>query len=76
VNSQYPLKANPSRGCRRESLLTGLTELAVFPIDGSSMEVADAARRVPLNVSTNASTLHAVGLLEREPSTRCYWRAL
>ncbi len=76
MNSQYFLKANFSRGCRCALLLTGLTEMPVFPIDGSSMKVADAARQVHLNMSTDASTLQAVVLLERHTSTRCYRQAL
>jgi hypothetical protein len=60
------------------SLLIGLMLLAVFPADGSYLRAADAARRLQLNAGTTrryASTLLAVGLLERDPVTRGYRRA-
>jgi IclR helix-turn-helix domain len=57
------------------SLLAGLLILASFPSDGSYLGNAEVARMVGMNMSTAhryISTLVAVGLLERDPSTRRY----
>jgi Fic family protein len=57
------------------SLLQGLLLLAAFPMDGSYVASADVARTLGMNPSTAhryISTLVAVGLLERDPSTRKY----
>jgi hypothetical protein len=59
------------------SLLCGLLLLAAFPRDGSSMGNAEASRLLGLGTSTThryISTLVAVGLLERDPTTRQYRR--
>lgn len=57
------------------SLLAGLVVLAAFPRDGGHVGVAEVARRLGTNTSTThryVTTLAAVGLLERDPSTRRY----
>jgi hypothetical protein len=57
------------------SLLTGLLMLASFPADGSYLGNAELARMLGMNLSTvhrYISTLVAVGLLERDPTTRRY----
>jgi hypothetical protein len=57
------------------SLLSGLLMLAAFPVDGSYLRNADVARMLGMNLSTAhryIQTLVAVGLLERDPSTRQY----
>jgi IclR helix-turn-helix domain len=57
------------------SLLAGLLMLASFPTDGSYLGNAEIARLLDMNPSTThryVSTLVAVGLLERDPSTRRY----
>jgi DNA-binding MarR family transcriptional regulator len=57
------------------SLLSGLLMLASFPTDGSYLGNADIARLLDMNPSTThryVSTLVAVGLIERDPSTRRY----
>jgi DNA-binding transcriptional ArsR family regulator len=57
------------------SLLSGLLVLACFPTDGSSLGIAELARR--LNMSPSAthryvSTLLAAELVERDSDTRRY----
>jgi Fic family protein len=57
------------------SLLSGLLMLAAFPTDGSYLRNADVARMLGMNLSTAhryIQTLVAVGLVERDPSTRQY----
>lgn len=57
------------------SLLSGLLMLAAFPVDGSYLRNADVARMLGMNLSTAhryIQTLVAVGLVERDPSTRQY----
>ena len=57
------------------SLLAGLLMLASFPTDGGYLGNAEIARMLDMNPSTThryVSTLVAVGLLERDPSTRRY----
>jgi hypothetical protein len=57
------------------SLLAGLLMLASFPTDGSYLGNAEIARLLDMNPSTThryVSTLVAVGLLERDPTTRRY----
>jgi IclR family pca regulon transcriptional regulator len=57
------------------SLLSGLLMLAAFPADGSYLRNADVARMLGMNLSTAhryIQTLVAVGLVERDPSTRQY----
>ena len=57
------------------SLLAGLLMLASFPTDGSDLGNAEIARMLGMNPSTThryVSTLVAVGLLERDPTTRRY----
>jgi len=57
------------------SLLLGLLVLAVFPADGSSVSVTEAARRLDMSTSNTHryfKTLLAVGLLEQDPRTRGY----
>jgi IclR helix-turn-helix domain len=57
------------------SLLFGLLLLAVFPADGSYLGVVEIARMLELSASTvhrYVTTLVAVGLLERDPTTRKY----
>jgi IclR helix-turn-helix domain len=57
------------------SLLAGLLMLASFPNDGTYLGNAEIARLLDMNPSTThryVSTLVAVGLLERDPSTRRY----
>jgi len=57
------------------SLLAGLLMLASFPPDGSYLGNAEIARLLDMNPSTThryVSTLVAVGLLERDPSSRRY----
>lgn len=72
------LAANPldfnDTGLSR-SLLTGLLMLAAFPTDGSYVRNSEMAALLDLNASTAhryISTLVAVGLLERDPTTRRY----
>jgi hypothetical protein len=57
------------------SLLSGLLVLACFPVDGSTLGIAQLARR--LNMSPSAthryvSTLLAAELIERDSETRRY----
>jgi IclR helix-turn-helix domain len=57
------------------SLLAGLTMLAAFPEDGSYVSNTYVARTLGMSMSTAhryISTLLAVGLLQRHPSTRKY----
>jgi hypothetical protein len=57
------------------SLLSGLLLVASLPEDGSYMGNAQLARTLGMNVSTvhrYLQTLVAVGLVERDPSTRRY----
>ncbi len=57
------------------SLLHGLLLLAIFPADGGYMGNAEVARMLDMGMSTThryISTLVAVGLLERDPTTRQY----
>jgi IclR helix-turn-helix domain len=57
------------------SLLFGLLLLAAFPADRSFIGNAELARILDMNISTvhrYISTLVAVGLLERDPTTRKY----
>ena len=61
------------------SLLRGLMVLASFKPDGASREVTDVARELEMGASTihrYASTLVEVGLLERDPVSREYRRAV
>ncbi len=73
VLAQEPRQLEDSRLSR--SLLAGLLMLASFPTDGSYLGNAEIARMLDMNPSTThryVSTLVAVGLLERDPSTRRY----
>lgn len=73
VLSREPAQLEDSRLSR--SLLAGLLMLASFPTDGSYLGNAEIARMLDMNPSTThryVSTLVAVGLLERDPSTRRY----
>jgi Fic family protein len=57
------------------SLLIGLLLLSAFPTDRSYLGIMEIARTLELSASTvhrYAITLVAVGLLERDPSTRKY----
>jgi hypothetical protein len=57
------------------SLLSGLLVLACFPIDGSSLGIAELARRLKMSPSAThryVSTLLAAELLERDSETRRY----
>jgi Fic family protein len=57
------------------SVLAGLFLLAAFPADGGYLGIAEVARMLDMNTSTvhrYISTFVAVGLLERDPSTRRY----
>ncbi len=73
VLAREPAQLEDSRLSR--SLLAGLLMLASFPTDGSYLGNAEIARMLDMNPSTThryVSTLVAVGLLERDPSTRRY----
>jgi hypothetical protein len=73
VLSREPRQLEDSRLSR--SLLAGLLMLASFPTDGSYLGNAEIARMLDMNPSTThryVSTLVAVGLLERDPTTRRY----
>jgi hypothetical protein len=73
VLSREPAQMDDSRLSR--SLLAGLLMLASFPTDGSYLGNAEIARILDMNPSTThryVSTLVAVGLLERDPTTRRY----
>jgi hypothetical protein len=57
------------------SLLSGLLVLACFPVDGGYLGIAELARMLDMNTSTThryVTTLLAVGLLERDATTRRY----
>jgi hypothetical protein len=69
----YPAQMQDRRLSR--SLLSGLLVLSCFPADGRSLGIAELARILDMNTSTThryVTTLLAVGLLERDPSTRRY----
>jgi IclR helix-turn-helix domain len=69
----YPAQMDDRRLSR--SLLSGLLVLSCFPADGRSLGIAQLARLLGMNTSTThryVTTLLAVGLLERDPSTRRY----
>jgi hypothetical protein len=76
VDSQewsYPEQMDDRRLSR--SLLSGLLVLSCFPLDGSSLGIAELARILDMNTSTThryVTTLLAVGLLDRDPATRRY----
>jgi len=73
VLAHEPSQLDDSRLSR--SLLAGLLMLASFPTDGSYLANAEIARMLDMNPSTThryVSTLLAVGLLERDPSSRRY----
>jgi len=72
-NWSYPAQLDDRRLSR--SLLSGLLVLSCFPSDGGSLGIAELARRLDMNTSTThryVTTLLAVGLLERDSSTRRY----
>ena len=72
-----PAQLNDLRLSR--SLLLGLTVLASFPADGADRSVKDVADELELGASTThryVSTLLEVGLLERDPVSREYRRAV
>ncbi|HTZ86762.1 MAG TPA: helix-turn-helix domain-containing protein [Solirubrobacteraceae bacterium] len=57
------------------SLLAGLLVLACFPRDGTSLGVAQLARRLDMSPSAThryVTTLLAAKLIERDPETRRY----
>lgn len=57
------------------SLLSGLLVLSSFPADGEYLGIAELARMLGMNTSTThryVTTLLAVGLLERDSTTRRY----
>lgn len=69
----YPAQMEDRRLSR--SLLSGLLVLSCFPSDGDYLGIAELARMLDMNTSTThryVTTLLAVGLLERDPSTRKY----
>ncbi len=69
----YPAQMEDRRLSR--SLLSGLLVLSCFPADRRSLGIAELARILGMNTSTThryVTTLLAVGLLERDPSTRRY----
>jgi IclR helix-turn-helix domain len=69
----YPAQMEDRRLSR--SLLSGLLVLSCFPHDGAYLGIAELARMLDMNTSTThryVTTLMAVGLLERDPSTRRY----
>jgi IclR helix-turn-helix domain len=69
----YPAQLDDRRLSR--SLLSGLLVLSCFPADGGSLGIAELARRLDMNTSTThryVTTLLAVGLLERDSTTRRY----
>lgn len=69
----YPAQMEDRRLSR--SLLSGLLVLSCFPHDGGYLGIAELARMLDMNTSTThryVTTLLAVGLLERDPSTRRY----
>jgi hypothetical protein len=57
------------------SLIAGVLVLAAFPVDGGDLGNAEVAERLGMSPSTShryISTLLALGLLERNPSSRRY----
>jgi hypothetical protein len=69
----YPVQMEDRRLSR--SLLSGLLVLSCFSADGGSLGIAELARRLDMNTSTThryVTTLLAVGLLERDATTRRY----
>jgi hypothetical protein len=69
----YPAQMEDRRLSR--SLLSGLLVLSCFPHDGGHLGIAELARMLDMNTSTThryVTTLLAVGLLERDSSTRRY----
>jgi hypothetical protein len=69
----YPVQMEDRRLSR--SLLSGLLVLSCFSTEGGSLGIAELARRLDMNTSTThryVTTLLAVGLLERDPTTRRY----
>jgi Fic family protein len=69
----YPAQMEDRRLSR--SLLSGLLVLSCFPPGGEYLGIAELARMLDMNTSTThryVTTLLAVGLLERDPSTRRY----
>jgi hypothetical protein len=69
----YPAQMEDRRLSR--SLLSGLLVLSCFPPEGGYLGIAELARMLDMNTSTThryVTTLLAVGLLERDPSTRKY----
>jgi hypothetical protein len=69
----YPAQMDDRRLSR--SLLSGLLVLSCFPPGGEYLGIAELARMLEMNTSTThryVTTLLAVGLLERDPSTRRY----
>ena len=69
----YPAQMDDRRLSR--SLLSGLLVLSCFPTDEGYLGIAELARMLDMNTSTThryVTTLLAVGLLERDPSTRKY----
>jgi hypothetical protein len=69
----YPVQMEDRRLSR--SLLSGLLVLSCFSAEGGSLGIAELARRLDMNTSTThryVTTLLAVGLLERDPTTRRY----
>jgi DNA-binding MarR family transcriptional regulator len=72
-----PAQLNDLRFSR--SLLRGLMVLASFPDDGAARRARDVARELEMGISTThryVSTLLEVGLLERDPVSREYRRAV
>jgi predicted transcriptional regulator len=69
----YPVQMDDRRLSR--SLLSGLLVLSCFPVDGGYLGIAELARTLDMNTSTThryVTTLLAVGLLERDSTTRRY----
>jgi hypothetical protein len=71
--SIHPAELDDRRLSR--SLLSGLLILSCFPGDGGYMGIGELAQILEMNTSTThryVSTLLAVGLLERDSTTRRY----
>jgi predicted transcriptional regulator len=69
----YPAQMEDRRLSR--SLLSGLLVLSCFSLDGEDLGIAELARMLNMNTSTThryVTTLLAVGLLERDSSSRRY----
>jgi DNA-binding MarR family transcriptional regulator len=69
----YPAQLEDRRLSR--SLLSGLLVLSCFPPDGAYLGIAELARMLGMNTSTThryVTTLMAVGLVERDATTRRY----